>query len=363
MPQRPGTRPQGAAALRTSLVTVAALTALLVVSSAAPAGARAPMALGISTPGGRTAVAVENAVNAFSASVGGQQPALWSIWSQWGDRGANAGCQPNAGTCSFPSEAVAKLHDMGITPVIWWEPWNPANWSTGKYERYKRILAGKHDGYIRAWAQAAREAGEAALGAGQPHTIVLRLAHEANGDWFPWGIGRFDNTVKNFKAAWRHVWRLFKEEGALPHVDFLWSVTKQICRRCNPFAQVYPGGKFVDYAGITAFNWGTYQSNTWKPMVKVLTGGVSDLMKVTKRPIIVAELASHFKGGNKATWIRKGYPATYRKWSRVKAVLYLNTKVGGFTHPDWRLVKPNDGSALAAYADIASRAKFKGDLQ
>ena len=143
---------------------------------------------------------------------------------------------------------------MEITPVIWWEPVDPERPNSPRYSSWERVLAGKHDSYIRQWAEDARAAGEASPGGDKK--ILLRFAHEANGFWFAWGMGRFTNNPKNFKRAWRYVWRIFQDEGALAYVDFLWSVSKQRCPSCNPFAQVYPGDRYVDYAGVTAFNWG-----------------------------------------------------------------------------------------------------------
>jgi hypothetical protein len=319
------------------------------------------MALGVSIPGTRHPDAIEQRVNDFSASVGGHTPAAWSLWSRWGERGGKAKCVAGFGTCSFPSAGVARLHELGITPVIWWEPIDPEKANLGKFSRYKLILDGRHDGYIEAWAEAAREAGELSGG----RRIVLRFAHEANGHWFDWGIGRFDNTVANFKAAWRHVWRIFKREGALAYVDFLWSVTKQRCQACNPFAQVFPGGKYIDYAGVTAFNWGRYKGGSWKSMISVLRSPLRDIMRVTSRPIVVSELASNHRGGDKAKWIRSGYEKVYAEFPRVKAILYLNTDQPkkDFGHPDWRLVKPADGSAEDAYADTAAKSRFGGQLQ
>jgi beta-mannanase len=256
---------------------------------------------------------------------------------------------------------VEKLFENEVTPVIWWEPTNPKGdaWVQGKYERYARILDGKHDKYIRDWAIAAREAG-----AKFDRPVLVRFAQEANGHFFPWSIGNFDNTVANYKAAWRYVWRIFKQVGARPYAKFLWSVNKQDCNNCNPFSKVYPGSRYVDYAGLTAFNWGRWQGRTWKSMVSVLESGVRDMMRVTSKPIIVAELASHFKGGDKAQWIRRGYKKTRLRWPRIKAILYLDTDEPHIqsNHPDWRLVKPGDGSAVAAYSDIAAMGVFQSQL-
>jgi hypothetical protein len=337
------------------------LTALLVVSIAVPALGRDPMIIGASTPSGRSAAVVQDRIAAFTAAVGGHRPATWSLWSQWGSRGGHAACLPDAGSCSFPSEGVAWLHGEDITPVVWWEPINPDKSFKGKFERYKRILGGQHDAYIREWAQDARDAGQAAGG----RRIILRFAHEANGYWFPWGIGRFDNTADNFKKAWRYVWRIFKAEGALPYVDFLWSVTKQNCPSCNPFAKVYPGAKYVDYAGVTAFNWGSWRRRGWKSLPRILQSPVRDMMRVTGKPIIISETASHWKGGDKAAWIRNGYEAVYKRWPRIKALLYLDTdephREAG--HPDWSLSKPANGSAEDAYGQTAAKARFQGQFQ
>jgi hypothetical protein len=333
------------------------LAAILVATSAAPAAA---MALGVSIPGGRSAQQVQQALDDFTTRVG-QQPALWSLWSEWGSRGGHAACQSDAGTCSFPTAAVEALHAEGVTPVIWWAPTNPNGdaWVKGKYERYARILDGRHDAYIRDWAIAAREAGQAS-----GRVVLIRFAQEANGHFFPWSIDNFDNTVANYKAAWRYVWRIFKQVGARPYAKFLWSVNKQDCNNCNPFSKVYPGRKYVDYAGLTAFNWGRWQGRRWKSMVSVLEGQVRDMMRVTGKPIIVAELASHFKGGDKAAWIRRGYKKVRERWPRIKAIAYLDTDQPHLQsgHPDWRLVKPNDGSALEAYSDIAGMSVFQSQL-
>ena len=114
---------------------------------------------------------------------------------------------PSPPTRSWPCKR------RGITPVVWWQPTNPANPLQGTYERYKRTLTGKHDAYITEWARAAKAAGQAS-----GRRILLRYAHEATGYWFPWSVGRFDNTKESYKAAWRYVWKIFKREGALRYV-------------------------------------------------------------------------------------------------------------------------------------------------
>jgi len=198
--------------------------------------------------------------------------------------------------------------------------------------------------------------------------IVLRFAHEANGHWYPWGLARFDNTPWRYKQAWRHVWRIFRDVGA-SNVRFLWNPIEEGCGGCEPdyrYERFYPGNKYVDYVGANAFNWGW---NRWRPLVRILEVPIKRLRQVTKskslpngKPIIVGEVSSNHTGGSKASWIRKGYVKVYRRWPKVKALVYLDVDMRPSGHPDWRLIKPANGSALRAYAQTATKSKFQGRI-
>ena len=155
------------------------LICLSVLATAHPVAARSRITLGIVDPDGGSleAAATLSAVDGRAASTG-TTPRLWALWSKWGARGDDSLCDPDEG-CAFPAATVEALQARGVTPVIWWLPMTPGDRGDGTYARYRRILAGRHDDYIRAWAQAARAAGEAT---GRP--VVLRFAHEATGAWF-----------------------------------------------------------------------------------------------------------------------------------------------------------------------------------
>ena len=96
-------------------------------------------------------------------------------------------CFKGRGTCVFPGALARGLRDRGVTPLIYWQPTNPADPGAGRFERYRNIIAGKHDRYIREWARAAKAFGR---------PVIVRLAHEMNGTWFPWSLTNFDNTAR-----------------------------------------------------------------------------------------------------------------------------------------------------------------------
>jgi mannan endo-1,4-beta-mannosidase len=345
------------------------LVVLLILTVTLPAAARDQVAMGISIPDGTpNTTQIENALNGFVDANGGVKPAVYSVWSQWGSRGGtnnpdgdnNGPCSKGQGSCYFPTETLEMLDSKGIQGMVWWEPIDPSNPLNGRYARHKQTYKlHKNDAYIKKWAQEARQFGQA-----NDTKIILRLAHEANGTWFPWTVGTKDNTATTFKKFWRYVYRKFKGQGALPYVDFLWSVTNKSCKGCNPYTRIFPGNDFIDFAGITAFNWG--KQRKWKAMPRILERPMGQLWKVTRKPVIVAELASHFRptSRSKAAWIRNGYVKTYDRWSRIKAIMYLDSDQPKqqWGHPDWRLRKPGDGSAQAAYTAISEKHKFTGSL-
>jgi hypothetical protein len=339
----------------TRIWSVLLLVLLALLLAAPPAVAREPMALGHSSASS-TSMRVVGDLTAWV----GARPALWSLWSRWGARGGRRRCLAGHGTCAFPTAAARGLQARGITPLVWWTPTGPADEGSGRYGRSIRIIRGRHDAYIRDWARAARDLGG---------PVILRFAHEMNGQWYPWGLGRFDNGPGRFRRAWRHVWRLFQEVGAT-NVRFLWSPMPEGCDGCRPdyrLERFYPGDRYVDYVGLTVFNWGR---RDWTPLVRILERPLRRLRQVTAtdarpggKPVIIPELASNHEGGDKARWIRRGYRAVYERWPRVRALVYFDMDLRNEGDPDWRLVRPNDGSAAAAYRDIAARREFKGRLR
>jgi hypothetical protein len=333
--------------VRPSPILVPALALVFVLVATASVAARSPMALGIASEASTDLAQVD----AYRASTGAK-PALWTLWSTWGDRGGRASCARNVGSCAFPTPLARGLSARGITPFIWWQPTDPGNPDAGAYERYQNIIRGKHDQYIRTWAKAAKAFGK---------PVIVRFAHEMNGDWFPWSLGKFDNNSTRFKAAWRHIVKQFRAVGAR-NVKFLWSpyiFTKG-------YAKFYPGNDYVDYVGVTSLNWG---NTRWKSLPGLLERPMAALRKVSRtsrspqgKPVILPEVGSNHQGGNKAAWIRTGYQKVYQKWPGIRAMVYFDYNTTPVYQPDWRLIMPEDGSALAAYRSVASKKMFKASI-
>jgi Glycosyl hydrolase family 26 len=284
-------------------------------------------------------------VQDFISSTGGLVPATWSIWRDW------AG--PSSQT-AFPKRGfLDDLYSKGITPVIFWQPTGIT--STGvEANKYFNIIKKKFDAYITQWAMAAKNWG---------HTIILRFAHEMDGSWFPWSVKKYGNSPDRFVKAWKHIWQIFHDVGAT-NVRFMWSPLDP----CACRADLYPGDQYVDYVGFTALNWGagiTQGSHPgWRSLISIVKERMQSLPRLTKKPVIIAELASSAVGGNRPFWITKGYNDLYKKYPQIVGMMYLNVDMTRFENqPDWRLALPHDNSALSAYAALMASKPFKGKIK
>ena len=332
--------------MRRSFTAIAMLVAMAILFTAAPTVARSNIALGVSDPKSQNMAAVETYKQRY-----GRYPAMWSLWSTWGARGSDKVCDTGE-SCAFPTDMVDQLMDKGITPVIWWQYADPQRPSAWLYSN-QSLLKGKHNAYIRQWAS---EAGRVSRAHGTK-SIIVRPFHEATGTWFPWSIGLKGNTMKNYKEAWRFLYRQVRAAGASrAQVKFLWS-------NYTPSKRAYPGDSFVEFVGFTVLNWGA-RKGKWRPMPPQVDFKVKQAAKFTKKPIIIAETASFHRGGNKAKWLKQGYLATYRRYPRVRGILYLDAATANDgKHPNWRLVLPRDGSAVNAYRWLSQKPGFQGGFR
>jgi hypothetical protein len=290
------------------------------------------MALGVSQFDGRND---PSAVSAFASKVG-HKPATWTLWSTWGDPSSKA----------FPKTMAQSLVGMGVTPMVWWEPMRVRG--SCDFARHKLIANGRYDRYIKKWARDAKSVGD---------TVLVRWAQEINGNYFPWAAGQCGNKAATYRDAWRHIVRLFRNVGAR-NVKFVWTVSnKPKCKPtpCNPYKAFFPGSSYIDFAGYSSFNWGSYDG-TWVSMADGIRKSYKAMRQLTKKPIIIVELATNTGSGSKPDWIRDGYPAVYDQYPAVKGVNWFNVNLSG-THADWSL---NSSQAVDAYHDIVAQTRFQG---
>lgn len=228
-----------------------------------------------------------------------------SFYQAWGDGDEH----------SFNVEVYTNLHKGGYIPMITWEPWLVAfDQFSGKQPDSSLgiIASGAVDDYIREWARNATRFGK---------PFFVRPGHEMSNAWYTWSPAH-GNTPEMFKAFWRRVHTIFREEGAR-NAAFVW----------NPFVPAdtafYPGDEYVDWIGLDIFNFGSLAENgRWMDFYTV-TKILYDAVKEYEKPVILAEVGCVQAGGNKPNWYRDMFHSLAAgNFPLVKAVVLFDTPKG-----------------------------------
>ena len=200
---------------------------------------------------------------------------------------------------------VAKAN--GSTLVITWMP--------NGYGA-QNIVDGKTDNYVREFAKGVKSFGD---------EIWLRPLHEANGDWYDWGVGKKNagNTDANVAEAFRHIVNIFREEN-VSNVKWVWTTNASNQGSGTTFTGNYPGDEYVDYISIDGYNWGKSQDwSNWQTFTQVFKKSYDALANINK-PLFIAEISCSEKGGNKAEWITDMFEQFQTNFSRVFAVMWFS---------------------------------------
>lgn len=213
----------------------------------------------------------------------------------------------------------------GRIPMITWEP----------TEGLGGVLSGADDALVRQRARALKALGR---------PVMVRFAHEMNGNWYPWGgvnlntPGTTDGPSK-FVRAWRHVHDLFGAEGA-SNVVWVWSPNWMSVptESWNAFTAYYPGDGYVDWVATDLYNWGNRYGG-WVNLSSMLKP-VYNAYAATK-PIMVAETSSvegtaaqALTGLTKAGWVDKARADLRTTFPAVAAVVWFDQRKN---EVDWRL--------------------------
>lgn len=211
-----------------------------------------------------------------------ESPSMISFYMDW--------------TKSVNPTTLKAISDKGATPVITWEPWVSTGGVNQPTYKLSTITAGAHDTYIKSWANTLKTYNK---------PVMLRFAHEMNGNWYPWSEQVNGNAPGDYVAAWKHVVDVFRAEGAT-NVKWIWAPNVQ--QPGIDTTALYPGSSYVDYTGVDGFNWGSDQPWTggWQEPWDVLDSSMVQIANLAPdKRMIVTEIASveSENGHSRTEWI------------------------------------------------------------
>jgi hypothetical protein len=188
-------------------------------------------------------------IEAF-AHAAGAEPNLIGYYSGW--------AQP------FATSFAQSMHDHGVIPFVQIDP---------TLASVAAIADGSYDGYLRLYADSVKDYG---------HQVVIGFGHEMNGWWYSWGYGHV--APSTFVAAWRHIWNVFRSEGA-DNVTWLWTIQADQ-PRTGPIASWWPGPRYVNWVGIDG-----YYSTPSDTFASVFVPTIDQVRSFTGKPILLSETA------------------------------------------------------------------------
>jgi len=314
---------------RSVCALLAILAGIAILGSLPASAAAAPIKLGVyySAQGQVGAPEDPKALDSYAAMVG-RKPDIVMDYSNITDP-------------LLTKTEITNLQARGETPLVTWQLYK-SGWG-GPTIPLQDIAAGKYDSYLRQAATAARS---------MPFSeIMIRFAHEMNGDWYGWS-----GDPSAYVEAWRRVVTVFREENAT-NVRWIWS--PNVDYGSYPFKAYFPGDSWVDYVALDGYNWGTtgQGANKWQGFSEVFTSSYNQLTQMSAKPVMIAETSSSETGGSKAAWIRESFLKTIPSaFPRIAAVIWFSRD----QEDDWRI--DSSTASLEAYRDVVASTLYGGTV-
>ena len=300
---------------------------------------------------GRCAPGDADAVSSYQAKIG-RAPAVWMIYQSW------------VGWNEFPSEQAKRAKDLGSTLMVTWEPWvgsgDGRNWAC------QDVVLGRFDKYIRSYARAVKSANV---------PVMIRFAHEMNGDWYPWGTAYSGSCRRNnsnspavFVAMWKHVVNIFREEGATK-AQWVWSPNVLYTNNYNDQRQqerdifaLYPGDNYVNWIGASVYNDGARRP--WRSFAVLFDSTYTALTQLTAKPMMIAEMGVTEQGAprgqTKAMWLEQALLTDIpQRYTRVRLVTYFCRDKSSMGESNYRF--DSSAASLDAFRTVANSPLYKWD--
>lgn len=212
------------------------------------------------------------------------------------------------------------------------------------------VLDGKYDDYLTSYA---REV------ASWDTAVLFRPANEMNGDWCSYCAFQFGRDTDLYVAFYRYIFDIFAREGA-DNCIWVWNPNHRSYPnfKWNDERMYYPGDRYVNVVGITAYNTGTYyQAETWQTFDELYRDYYADVCARYVQPLMITEFACSSNGGDKAAWIKDMF-ARLPDYPRIKAAVWWSgsdyDNKGNVARPYW--MDETEATAAAMREGLANYA-------
>jgi hypothetical protein len=256
---------------------------------------------------------------------------------------------------AIPGDEVQHLLDNGYTPVITWEM---------MYEQYSRLdpvqprlnqlLAGIFDNYIDDFADKIKSYNK---------TVIIRIFHEFDGNWYPWSLTENDSDPNKYISAFRYVVNRFRARGT-ENVQWMWCVNAEPKPYVdyNWIIEAYPGDSYVDIVATDIYNHPDLGTPAWKSFRYTLAESYYYLTKYfPDKPFYICEVASReryssepLSSQTKGEWICQMSRDLKSYFGKTKALIFFSLQ----KEHDWRV--NSSFQSLSAVTDCVWNDNYFG---
>ncbi len=253
----------------------------------------------------------------------GKRHAVVNLFTDWCNRSKNID--------NLFKQQLPNIWASGNVPVVSWEPYlcSPSATPTNVAAR---AAAGEYDAYLNTWADRMKAfiAGpDGSLGTTDDRRAYIRLAHEMNGNWYPWSATTGNSSTAHYTLMWQRVRGVFWQKGLnSDSLQWIWAVNHEDVGSV-PAESYYPGDEYVDWIGIDGYNWGSSQSwSAWRTPQEIFGPMTARLRALTSLPLALTETASTTANrgavdiAGKSTWITQFFE--YAPTSGARMVIWFN---------------------------------------
>ncbi|AOY76751.1 glycoside hydrolase family 26 protein [Clostridium formicaceticum] len=178
------------------------------------------------------------------------------------------------------------------------------------------LLNGKYDDFLNQYARDMKAFG---------HPVLFRLNNEMNGDWCVYSSYFSSNDTELFKAVWRYIYGIFKENG-VDNALWVWNPHDISFPgfKWNHYLTYYPGDDYVDIIGLTGYNTGTYyKGEYWRGFNEVYDDFYEEYLSIFEYPFMITEFGASSIGGDKIGWIKDMF-ANIHRFDNIKVAIWWN---------------------------------------
>ena len=192
------------------------------------------------------------------------------------------------------------------------------------------MAAGGYDAAIRQWALRVK----GWLDRGEGRSLLVAPLQEMNGNWVRYGL-----DPGNFQITFRKFVEIFRAEGLdetrvrWVFAPNAWSVGR------HQMAEYYPGDDFVDFVGISVYNFGALVG-VWTGLFESGMAAIDTVRSFAPtKPYLITQIGSSTAGGDRDAWLREMFAFSATD-PNVVGLIYFNFN----KETDWKVW---DGTATA----------------